>query len=326
LPLLTLFLLIHSTLSQTAPQLSETFTSSVSITIDDQYGQHIGAGVWGVDQPGGRGVENYKFGLSNNYDVFTLVRYDLMKEYTLDNSTHCNEFTLDGTMPPVWGWVVQATYVGKDMFQNESVDIWRASFGYAIQTLAVLSSDTTTPAYYKRQSRNERNTTYVFDHWDPTAPVSTYFNIPTVCQHTGIHTIISAKTACISRDDVMARAKVWVTNKVPYNQGATYQGYREDCSGYVSMAWDSSQPGHTTQTMHEIASPITKADLLPGDCLLYAAEHVVLFGGWTDSSKTEYMGYEETKPGTGTIAEATPYPYWYSQSDFLPYRYTNICS
>ena len=35
----------------------------------------------------------------------------------------------------------------------------------------------------------------------------------------------------IARSTIIAKAKVWVANHVPYNQGGTYQGYREDCSG-----------------------------------------------------------------------------------------------
>ena len=38
--------------------------------------------------------------------------------------------------------------------------------------------------------------------------------------------------------------------------------------------------------MHEIAHPITKSELLPGDCMLHASEHVCLFGGWLDKDKT----------------------------------------
>ena len=35
-----------------------------------------------------------------------------------------------------------------------------------------------------------------------------------------------------------------------------------------------------------------------GDIMLYAAEHVVIFGGWADSAKTKYTAYQE--PGCHT--------------------------
>ena len=41
----------------------------------------------------------------------------------------------------------------------------------------------------------------------------------------------SNKVGCIASSTIMSRAQVWVNNHVPYNQGGTYQGYREDCSG-----------------------------------------------------------------------------------------------
>jgi len=124
---------------------------------------------------------------------------------------------------------------------------------------------------------------------------------------------------------MIARAQVWVEKKVPYNQGAEYDGYREDCSGYVSMAWETAKPGYTTFTLPQISKPISKDDLQPGDVLLCTTEHVVLFGGWSDASKTQYVAYEETKPGEGTVKRVTPYPYWYNTGCFKPYRFNSVC-
>jgi len=42
---------------------------------------------------------------------------------------------------------------------------------------------------------------------------------------------------CIGRSTIVARGQDWVDKHVPYNQGATHDGYRTDCSGFVSMAW-----------------------------------------------------------------------------------------
>jgi len=91
------------------------------------------------------------------------------------------------------------------------------------------------------------------------------------------------------------------------------------------MAWELSKPGYTTRILGSVFYPIGKGSLKPGDILLNAAEHVVLFGGWADASQTQYVAYEETRPGEGTVKRVTPYPYWYSKSSFLPYRYNNIC-
>jgi len=37
--------------------------------------------------------------------------------------------------------------------------------------------------------------------------------------------------------NVIANAKTWLNPPVPYSQTAYHNGYRTDCSGYVSMAW-----------------------------------------------------------------------------------------
>ena len=58
----------------------------------------------------------------------------------------------------------------------------------------------------------------------------------------------------ITRDQIMSRAQVWVDQKVPYSQSQTKDGYRQDCSGYVSYSWASSTSGggHVTSNMQEI--------------------------------------------------------------------------
>ena len=42
---------------------------------------------------------------------------------------------------------------------------------------------------------------------------------------------------CISRQTIIARGQDWVDKHVPYDQGKTHDGYRTDCSGFVSMSW-----------------------------------------------------------------------------------------
>ncbi|MEJ8642221.1 hypothetical protein WKI68_13630 [Streptomyces sp. MS1.HAVA.3] len=55
----------------------------------------------------------------------------------------------------------------------------------------------------------------------------------------------------ISRAEVLARAKTWLTanngRPVPYSQNKHWKdGYRQDCSGYVSMALGLAKPGPNT--------------------------------------------------------------------------------
>src|SRR5207253_11405424 len=58
--------------------------------------------------------------------------------------------------------------------------------------------------------------------------------------------------SAMSRGDIIARAKAWVDVPVPYDEGSLYQGYREDCSGFVSMAWQLSK-SLTTYTLPTVS-------------------------------------------------------------------------
>ncbi|MEU1052237.1 peptidoglycan-binding protein [Streptomyces sp. NPDC005876] len=133
----------------------------------------------------------------------------------------------------------------------------------------------------------------------------------------------------ITRAEIIDRAQTWVDAKVPYSLTEYWSdGYRQDCSGYVSMAW--KLPGNEwTGSLASYADRITKEELQPGDILLFhnAADpekgsHVTIFGGWTDSARTEYTAYEQTPPHTRR--QATPYAYWSNSASFLPYRYKGV--
>nr|WP_308309336.1 peptidoglycan-binding protein [Streptomyces sp. CHD11] len=105
-------------------------------------------------------------------------------------------------------------------------------------------------------------------------------------------------------------------------------GYRQDCSGYVSMAWNL--PGNEwTGSLAQHAERIGKDELQPGDILLfhnsadpYNGSHVVLFGGWADSARTRYVAYEQTSPHTRRAT--TPYAYWSNSARYVPYRYKGV--
>ena len=161
-----------------------------------------------------------------------------------------------------------------------------------------------------------------FIEFKPVKPRDPWFVVPAKCESTDP---IPHKLGCVARSTMISRAQSWVDAHVPYNQEGDYAGYREDCSGYVSMAWEAAKPGYTTSTLHEIASPISKDQLTPGDVLLCEGEHVVLFGGWANSERSSYLAFEETRPGEGTVKRNDPYPYFYNTACFKPYRYNAVC-
>lgn len=137
----------------------------------------------------------------------------------------------------------------------------------------------------------------------------------------------------IARTDVMARAQRWVDLAVPYSQGSYFEGYRQDCSGYVSMAWRLTWPtgaakSLATDTLPGICTPIGKDDLLPGDAIIKpktatTTGHSVIFGGWSNASRTHYWAFEESGSHGGTRKRETPYPYW-SPAGYSAYRYNGI--
>src|SRR4029077_10301956 len=84
-----------------------------------------------------------------------------------------------------------------------------------------------------------------------------------------------------NRQGIIRRALRWVDNKVMYSQVAqpAHGGYRTDCSGLVSMAWDLPAPGHWTGNFYEVEHPIAWDNLVPGDALIHPDHHIMLFAG-----------------------------------------------
>ena len=107
------------------------------------------------------------------------------------------------------------------------------------------------------------------------------------------------------RQTVLDRGQNWVDRGIPYSMEAYTTGpdgrsYRTDCSGFVSMAYGLDQ-SYSTVTLPEHFTEINKDDLQPGDIIgnlgagsAGAAGHVVIFTGWTDSSKTSFTAIEQT--------------------------------
>ncbi|MEU6479889.1 VCBS repeat-containing protein, partial [Streptomyces sp. NPDC047017] len=101
----------------------------------------------------------------------------------------------------------------------------------------------------------------------------------------------------ITRSEVLSRAQSWVDENVPYNQSGYKSDangtYREDCSGYVSMAWHLTD-SLVTWTLPDVSSQISFSSLKPGDALDYTAEHTFLFAGWKDQSSGSFTYYAES--------------------------------
>ncbi|MEU5163854.1 hypothetical protein AB0G74_30160 [Streptomyces sp. NPDC020875] len=136
----------------------------------------------------------------------------------------------------------------------------------------------------------------------------------------------------LTREQIIKRAQAWVNQKVMYSQSkwrthpTTGGPYRQDCSGFVSMAWQLPV-SETTYTLPGRARRIDKTDLKPGD-LLNSAQHALLFGAWADHAKGTFTYYQESRPGrpahqaTGSIYDArlAGHP----TSSYTALRYRNV--
>ncbi|MFF6881680.1 peptidoglycan-binding protein [Streptomyces sp. NPDC012421] len=132
-----------------------------------------------------------------------------------------------------------------------------------------------------------------------------------------------------TRTEIINRARKWVSAQVPYSMEKYWSdGYRQDCSGFISMAWNL-RSNEWTGSLDRFAVRIDRTALQPGDILLFhnpanptRGSHVTIFGGWTDHTHTSYLAYEQTKPRTRR--QATPLAYWENSDRYVAYRYKGL--
>jgi len=137
----------------------------------------------------------------------------------------------------------------------------------------------------------------------------------------------------VAREEIIARAKSWLGSSLRYNQrgwklidSETDIGYRQDCSGYVSLALRGSNCWTTVQ-IHSIATiPISKDELRPGDLINNKSPgnsgHVIIFDRWADANREQYWGYDFS--GLGIQYRQVSYPFR-GRSGYEPRRYKNVC-
>lgn len=157
-------------------------------------------------------------------------------------------------------------------------------------------------------------------------------------------------STAVIRASILQRAQAWVSLSIPYSQTRFYPtaaGYRTDCSGFVSMAYQlpteiangTHLGGPTTSMLPQYFHQITKAELLPGDILLLPPPskgeegHVVIFAGWTSAAKNRYIGLEEVrgkisgKRVAQAVQRSIAYPYDRKSAhsaDYIPMRYNGF--
>ncbi|WP_394619265.1 hypothetical protein JNUCC0626_09260 [Lentzea sp. JNUCC 0626] len=123
----------------------------------------------------------------------------------------------------------------------------------------------------------------------------------------GLSTLVSpAHAVQVSRQEMITRAKSWLTanngRPVPYSQEQFWgaERYRQDCSGFVSMAAKLGAPGERTVELAQspLSKEIAMSELRWGDIVVDPVgdgntRHVVIFDKWADPYKTAYHAYEQ---------------------------------
>lgn len=98
-----------------------------------------------------------------------------------------------------------------------------------------------------------------------------------------------------ARKTVLQRGFKWLDDDVPYSQSRTHEGYRTDCSGFVSMCWDTGT-SFTTAIYSSGGGGTTRLgsfdELLPGDAIVRNG-HIMLFAGWQDNNHTAVCALEQ---------------------------------
>lgn len=148
---------------------------------------------------------------------------------------------------------------------------------------------------------------------------------------TQVSELSTMATATLSPDTMINRARTWLTANngapVPYSMERTWtDGYRQDCSGYVSMALGLGKPGLNTvgladsrvTTRLSSTSQLKKGDLLidysttDGDF-----RHVVIFEKWANTSHSAYWAYEQRGTYGTTHRQLT---YGIGSDNYDPFR------
>ncbi|MFD5160377.1 peptidoglycan-binding protein [Streptomyces hawaiiensis] len=144
-------------------------------------------------------------------------------------------------------------------------------------------------------------------------------------------------TATLSPDTMINRARTWLTANngapVPYSMERTWKdGYRQDCSGYVSMALGLGKPGLNTVGLADSRNGVTTrlssmSQLKKGDLLIdYSTtdgdfRHVVIFEKWADTSHSAYWAYEQRGTYGTTHRQLS---YGIGSDNYDPFRPVNL--
>lgn len=106
--------------------------------------------------------------------------------------------------------------------------------------------------------------------------------------------VMPVTATALTREHAIENADRWIDQGVMYSQSRYHEGYRQDCSGFVSMCLELGD-SYTTGTIDGRLDPISTSKLKPGDVMLRSG-HVVMFVSWETTGST-FLCAEESRSG-----------------------------
>lgn len=141
---------------------------------------------------------------------------------------------------------------------------------------------------------------------------------------------IRNQAAAVGRGEIVERGIGWLADGNLYSRdGAYHDGYRRDCSGFVSMAWQFKANPSTAYfppfVSGKYAIPLASFDdMVPGDAINKTFRnpygHVMLFAGWASADHSQLYFMHHSKTGTPVALVQVSRS---SLGDFTPVRSVN---
>jgi hypothetical protein len=112
----------------------------------------------------------------------------------------------------------------------------------------------------------------------------------------------------ITPEEAFHRAEYWISLGLTYSQTGGHvdlngTSYRTDCSGFVSMAWHTDNPGFTTMTLDAIGRRIPLEDVQPGDAVNSDGHVALATSTFSPGRGVEVMTFGSTPPVHDTYSE-----------------------
>jgi hypothetical protein len=146
--------------------------------------------------------------------------------------------------------------------------------------------------------------------------------------------VASAKLQAFAtgRSHIVDRGFAWYDQGITYNTNHSFQGYRRDCSGFVSMAWEFTSNPNTALFPPFVSGKYAVElpsfdDLVPGDAINKTFRnpvgHVMLFVGWAtfDHSQMFFLQHYSTGKPVDLVLVTRA-----SLGDYIPIRSINASS